>query len=90
MWRRRTMTAKKSEKPGSDLTFEEAMAQLETIVSRLEQGNVPLEQSLASFEDGVGLLRALHNRLGDVEKRVEVLVRDAAGVLRQEDMGGDE
>ena len=47
------MTAKKSEKPGSDLTFEEAMAQLETIVSRLEQGNVPLEQSLASFEDGV-------------------------------------
>ena len=84
------MTAKKSEKPGSDLTFEEAMAQLETIVSRLEEGNVPLEQSLASFEDGVGLLRALHNRLGDVEKRVEVLVRDAAGVLRQEDMGGDE
>ena len=84
------MTAKKSEKPGSDLTFEEAMAQLETIVSRLELGNVPLEQSLASFEDGVGLLRALHNRLGDVEKRVEVLVRDAAGVLRQEDMGGDE
>jgi exodeoxyribonuclease VII small subunit len=84
------MTAKKSDKPGSEMTFEEAMGQLETIVSRLEQGNVPLEQSLASFEDGVGLLRALHGRLGDVEKRVEVLVRDAAGVLRQEDMGGDE
>lgn len=84
------MTAKKSDKPGSEMTFEEAMGQLDTIVSRLEQGNVPLEQSLASFEDGVGLLRALHGRLGDVEKRVEVLVRDAAGVLRQEDMGGDE
>lgn len=84
------MTAKKAEVPGSELTFEEAMAQLETIVSRLEQGNVPLEQSLASFENGVGLLRALHGRLGDVEKRVEVLVRDAAGVLRAEDIGGEE
>ena len=84
------MTAKKAEVPGSELTVEEAMAQLETIVSRLEQGNVPLEQSLASFENGVGLLRALHGRLGDVEKRVEVLVRDAAGVLRAEDIGGEE
>ena len=84
------MTAKKAEVPGSELTFEEAMAQLETIVSRLEQGNVPLEQSLASFENGVGLLRALHGRLGDVEKRVEVLVRDAAGVLRAEAIGGEE
>ena len=84
------MTAKKAEKPGSELTFEEAMSQLEEIVSRLEQGNVPLEQSLASFEDGVGLLRALHGRLGEVEKRVEVLVRDAAGVLRQEQLEEEE
>ena len=84
------MTAKKTDKPGSELTFEEAMAQLEAIVGRLEQGNVPLEESLASFEQGVGLLRALHGRLGDVEKRVEVLVRDAAGVLRREDLEGEE
>ena len=84
------MTTKKAEKPGSELTFEEAMSQLEEIVSRLEQGNVPLEQSLASFEDGVGLLRALHGRLGEVEKRVEVLVRDAAGVLRQEELEEEE
>ena len=84
------MTARKAEKPGSDLTFEEAMSKLETIVARLEQGNVPLEESLASFEDGVGLLRALHGRLGDVEKRVEVLVRDAGGVLRQEDLEVEE
>jgi exodeoxyribonuclease VII small subunit len=84
------MTARKAEKPGSDLTFEEAMSKLETIVARLEQGNVPLEESLASFEDGVGLLRALHGRLGEVEKRVEVLVRDAGGVLRQEDLEVEE
>ena len=84
------MTARKAEKPGSDLTFEEAMSKLETIVARLEQGNVPLEESLASFEDGVGLLRALHGRLGEVEKRVEVQVRDAGGVLRQEDLEVEE
>ena len=66
------------------------MSKLETIVARLEQGNVPLEESLASFEDGVGLLRALHGRLGEVEKRVEVLVRDAGGVLRQEDLEVEE
>lgn len=84
------MTARKAEEPGSELTFEEAMSKLETIVGRLEQGNVPLEESLASFEDGVGLLRALHGRLGEVEKRVEVLVRDAGGVLRQEDLEVDE
>lgn len=84
------MTARKAEEPGSELTFEEAMSKLETIVGRLEQGNVPLEESLASFEDGVGLLRALHGRLGEVEKRVEVLVRDAGGVLRQEDLEVEE
>ena len=69
-----------------EATFEEGMEALETIVSRLEQGELPLEESLAAFEDGVGLLRSLHGRLADVEKRVEVLMRDAAGVLRKEDL----
>ncbi len=62
--------------------FEVGMSELEKIVARLEQGNLPLEQALNDFEKGVGLLRRLHAKLGDVEKRVEVLVRDAEGVLR--------
>jgi len=84
------MTAKKSVKHVEPSSFEEGMTELETIVGRLEAGNVPLEESLVSFEAGVSLLRTLHERLGDVEKRVEVLVRDAAGVLRREDLESDD
>ena len=75
-----------SKEPG----FEEGMRVLEGIVSRLEQGNLPLEESLDAFEKGIQLLRGLHRKLGEVEKRVEVLVRDADGVLRveAEDGGG--
>ena len=65
--------------------FEEGMKSLEGIVARLEQGNLPLEQSLDAFEKGIGLLRVLHAKLEEVERRVEVLVRDADGVLRVRD-----
>ena len=77
------------EKPTTEEpSFEIAMRELEAIVKRLEQGNLPLEESLAAFEQGVATLRLLHRKLGDVERRVEVLMRDAAGVLRLRD-GGD-
>ena len=66
-------------------TFEEGMQTLEGIVKRLEQGNLPLEESLDAFERGIQLLRLLHDKLGEVERRVEVLVRDADGVLRVRD-----
>lgn len=66
-------------------SFEEGMRTLESIVSRLEAGNLPLEESLAAFEAGVTVLRALHEQLGEVERRVEVLLRDADGVLRTRD-----
>lgn len=65
--------------------FEEGMKSLEGIVARLEQGNLPLEKSLDAFEKGIHLLRVLHDKLEEVERRVEVLVRDADGVLRVRD-----
>jgi exodeoxyribonuclease VII small subunit len=80
------MSPKKDATKAREPSFEEGMNSLESIVSRLEKGNLPLEESLASFEAGIGLLRSLHGRLGDVEKRVEVLMRDAAGVLRKEEL----
>ena len=64
------------------LTFEAGMRELEGIVARLEQGNLPLEDSLAAFESGVAILRVLHARLEEVERRVQILMRDADGVLR--------
>jgi exodeoxyribonuclease VII small subunit len=69
------------------LSFEDAMRELEAIVGRLEQGGATLDESLGAFEKGVALLRVLHGRLDEVEKRVEVLVRDAAGVLRVRAVG---
>lgn len=65
--------------------FEDGMKSLEGIVARLEQGNLPLEESLDAFEQGISLLRGLHDKLEEVERRVEVLVRDADGVLRVRD-----
>ena len=48
-------------------------AELETIVSRLEQGDLPLEQSLGLFERGVQLSRFCHTKLEDAERRIEIL-----------------
>jgi len=53
--------------------FETALAELETIVKTLEEGNLTLERALALFERGVQLSRFCHGRLEDAEQRVEVL-----------------
>ena len=64
-----------------DRPFEEAMAELETLVRRLEDGALPLEESLAAFERGMALVRVLGARLDDVSQRVDVLLRTADGAL---------
>jgi exodeoxyribonuclease VII small subunit len=61
--------------------FEDALAELETLVKRLEQGELPLEDSLAAFERGIALVRQLSQRLGEVEQRIDVLLRSEAGKL---------
>ena len=61
--------------------FEEALAELEGLVQRLEKGELPLEESLAVFERGVNLVRLLTQRLAEVEQRVEVLLKTEAGRL---------
>ena len=53
--------------------FEAAIAELESIVKQLEEGDLPLEQSLALYERGVQLSRFCHARLEDAERRIEVL-----------------
>ena len=61
--------------------FEEALAEREGLVQRLEKGELPLEESLVAFERGVNLVRLLTQRLADVEQRVEVLLKTEAGKL---------
>jgi exodeoxyribonuclease VII small subunit len=53
--------------------FEAAIAELETIVTKLEEGDLALEQSLALYERGVQLSRFCHARLEDAERRIEIL-----------------
>jgi exodeoxyribonuclease VII small subunit len=53
--------------------FEAAIAELEAIVKKLEEGDLALEQSLALFERGVQLSRFCHTRLEEAERRIEIL-----------------
>jgi exodeoxyribonuclease VII small subunit len=63
--------------------FEAAIAELETIVKKLEEGDLPLEKSLELYERGVQLSRFCHARLEDAEKRIEIL--NERGELRPAD-----
>ena len=70
--------------------FEEALEELEKLVRRLEQGELPLEDSLAAFERGMALVKLLGARLADVEQRVEVLLRAEGGGLTTKPLPDDE
>ncbi len=59
--------------------FEAALARLEEIVKELETGELPLEQSLKLFEEGIKLSRICNKRLEEAERRVEILMKDKAG-----------
>ena len=65
----------------TDLGFEDALTRLEQIVSQLETGNLPLEESLRLFEEGVALARRSAKYLAEAEKRIELLTKDEAGAL---------
>ena len=67
-----------------DKNFEQNLAELETLVRRLDGGELPLEEALAAFERGIGLVRRLHETLNQAEQRVEIITRDREGALRLE------
>ena len=64
----------------TDLKFEDCLARLEQIVGALETGNLPLEESLKVFEEGIALARHCSRYLDDAERRIEMLVKDESGV----------
>ncbi|PIJ52242.1 exodeoxyribonuclease VII small subunit [Erwinia sp. OLTSP20] len=66
---------KKAEPP---VSFEHALQQLEQIVSRLESGELPLEEALNEFERGVQLSRTGQQQLKQAEQRVQILLSDDA------------
>jgi exodeoxyribonuclease VII small subunit len=83
--------------PGEDIggipegaaKFEDQLENLEAIVTRIDSGELSLEESIEAFERGVGLVRALNHKLDEVERRVEVLMRGAGGDLRSTPYAGE-
>ncbi|BAT58373.1 exodeoxyribonuclease 7 small subunit [Variibacter gotjawalensis] len=71
--------AAKAHEDVATLTFEKALAELETIVQRLERGDVPLEESVAIYERGEVLKRRCDDLLRQAEARVEKITLDAGG-----------
>ncbi len=67
-----------SDKAVAGMSFEEAMAALEAVVSQLERGEVALEQSIALYERGAALKAHCAGKLRDAEEKVE-LIRAAEG-----------
>jgi len=72
-----------------ELSFEEALAQLERIVRTLEQGNTGLEESLRLFEEGTRLLAVCQRRLDEAEGRVAKLIRGENGEPAEEPWTGE-
>ena len=67
-------------------TFEEALARLEVIVARLEQGEVPLEEALGLFEEGTALMKQCSTALDKAEQKVAKLLPGLNGAAVEEPM----
>lgn len=65
-------TAKSKEQP-TEKNFEEALLELETIVSSLEKGELSLEESMTVYETGIKLTKSLNNRLKTAKLKIEEL-----------------
>jgi len=81
------MSKKKEEK---GLKFEEGMAALEEMVGKLESGELQLEEALKVFEDGVGLVRALNDKLTGAEQKIEILSRSDDGSAKLNPTGEED
>lgn len=68
-----------SEKPVSEMSFEEAMAELEAVVGQLERGDVALDKSIALYERGAALKKRCEEELARAEEKVAAITLDADG-----------
>src|SRR5512146_759305 len=62
--------------------FEDELKDLEGVVAQIDSGELSLEDSISAFERGVGLVRSLNQKLDEVERKVELLMRNAQGELK--------
>ncbi len=65
------------------LSFEEAMEKLEKIVAKLESGDVPLEQAIELFQEGMKLSHLCNKKLEQVERKIEILMEEDGGYVKK-------
>jgi exodeoxyribonuclease VII small subunit len=75
-----TTSSKKSE-PAKKPDFEQCLARLEEVVRKLESANLPLDQAMKLFEEGMQLSRDCQGQLEQAEARVEILLKKAGGEM---------
>ena len=63
----------------SKTTFEQSMKKLEQIVQELESGDLPLEEAMQKFEEGIKLSKLCSEKLDETEKKVTLLLQDQKG-----------
>lgn len=75
---------------GESQPFEEMMKRLETLVTELEKGQLSLEDSIRTFEEGIGLVKKCSAVLGEAEKRIQKLTKEGAGSSETEPLDEEE
>ena len=73
----------------TNITFEEAMAQLEQIVKALEDGSAPLDKSLDLYEQAVRLVKFCNTKLEEAEQKVKVLSSSENGLIEKDFINKD-
>jgi exodeoxyribonuclease VII small subunit len=73
----------------SNMPYEQAAMELESVVNLLESGELTLEDSIKMFEKGVSLVRLCNKRLDDIEKRITLLIEGKDGVVEKDFLAED-
>src|SRR3954467_2255508 len=66
-------------KPAADLSFETALDRLEKIVEQMESGQLPLEDLIVRYEEGMNLVKVCQERLASAEQKIEIIARNNSG-----------
>jgi exodeoxyribonuclease VII small subunit len=66
-----------------EIGFEQAMEQLEMIVMKLETGDLPLEQAIELFQEGIRLSRICSSKLESVERKIEILLEEEGQLIKK-------
>lgn len=88
--KRKATAASPPETTSETRSFESMMERLQSLVDRLEEGNMPLEDSIRAYEEGMALVRSCTTVLNQAEARIQKLTRDAVGNPVSEPLGGED